>query len=120
MPNTQVGHQLRTQAPPQFANATVRGGSWTEKDSTKTEEQMNALEETFNITGWDPGIDARCDLFPDAGFDLHVLDVLDEIGVDTPRSFVIVSMEKKGFGKRALMYSVELRQRDALDTTQVS
>lgn len=120
MPNSQVGKQLRTQAPPQFANCTVRGGSWTEKDSTKTEEQMNELEETFNITGWDPGIDAKCDLFPDAGFDLHVLDVLDEINTDTPRSFVIKTIDKKGFGKRALMYSVELIQRNALDTTLVS
>src|SRR2546421_9397063 len=104
MPNTQVGQQLATLLPPLFTNYIVRGGTWTEVDSTKTEPQINGSEETFNMTGWDPGIDAKCELFPKAGFSLAVLDVLPEIGVDNPRVFVVAKSEKKNFGKRALIY----------------
>jgi hypothetical protein len=118
--NSQVGRQLRTSRPPTFANYTVRGGTWQENDATKTEAQMNGDEETFNLTGWDPGIDAKAELFPDAGYELYVLDVLTETGVDAPRSFVVQSITKKNFGKRALIYEVSLIQRTALDTTQVS
>src|ERR1043166_5323006 len=107
MANSQVGRQLAVESAPQFTNFTVRGGTWKQKGSggaTKVEMNENADEETFNLTGWDPGIDATCDLFPDAGFTLDALDVLPEINVDNPRTFVVAEPpEKSRFGKRGIV-----------------
>lgn len=119
--NSQVGRQLRTQRPPTFAHYTVAGGTWEEADATMVDRQKNGDEETFNLTAIDRGFDYKCDLMPDVGYDLNVLDVITETGVDNPRSFTVVDpLVKKNFGKRALKYGVSLLTRDALDTTQVS
>lgn len=118
--NAQVGTPILVKSPPLFAEGTVRGGSWEEDDSTKQEINLNADEEQFNTTAYDEGEDVKCDFYPNAGFDPKTNDVLTEIGVDTPRSWVINKVSRKRFGKRGLIYSLMMGRHSAQDTTQVA
>lgn len=123
MANSQVGTQLYTKTPPQFVGYYVRGASWEESDSTKTENVENQNEEEFNTTAWNRGLDAKCTLFTAAGTTPAtppvVLDVITETGATT-RKWLVMSVSKKNFGKRALMFDVALQQRDAQDLTITS
>lgn len=132
--NHQVGRILITRVPPLFEHLTVRGGTWTETDATKTQQEMDGNEETFNIAAYDQGQDVKCDVFPDSGFEPQVNDVLPETaesaaiaaaeGIDIweddgVRRWVITKIDRKQFGKRQLIFSLELIRRKALDATQV-
>jgi hypothetical protein len=127
--NSQVGIPILTKRPPLFANATVRGGTWNEDDATKSEQNLNADEETFNTTAYDKGEDVATDLFPHAAYSPAVNDVLTEQwnpangaqpGGWVARSWVITKIRRTRFGKRGLIYSVTLIRRDALDTSQTT
>jgi hypothetical protein len=100
----------------------VVGGSWQEKDALKDENVMNQDEETFNTTFWDPGIDAQCDLVTKVTGGSpapYKSQVITESG-GAARTWLIMDADTKGFGKRALKYSVKLQQRDAQDLTLIS
>jgi hypothetical protein len=120
MPNSQVGAAILVKSPPTFAEGQVRGGTGEEKDATQQEANLNADEEQFNTTAYNEGEDVKCDFFPYVGFDPKVNDVLTEINVDTPRSWVISSVDRKRFGKRGLIYSLAMSRHSAQDTTQVT
>ena len=145
--NHQVGTALLTRRPPTLATlirgsdniditgTRVRGGSWTEDDVTQSEKEMDEVEEAFNITTWNEGEQTKCDLFPVAGFEPKVGDVLEEsaasaalavaAGIDIfedggKRRWVVEApINRKQFGKRALIFSLNLYRGPALDTTQI-
>lgn len=145
--NHQVGTALQTRRPPTLATlirgtdltditgTRVRGGSWNEDDVTKSEKEMDEVEEAFNITTWDQGEQTKADLFPVAGFEPKVGDVLEESAASAAialaagieifeaggkRRWVIEApINRKQFGKRALIYSLSLYRGPALDTTQI-
>jgi hypothetical protein len=145
--NHQVGTPLQTRRPPSLATlyrgtdtiditgTRVRGGSWTEDDVTQSEKEMDEVEEAFNSTAWNEGDQTKCDLFPVAGFEPKVNDVLEEsadsaaialaAGIEIfetggKRRWVIESpINRKQFGKRALIYSLTLYRGPALDTTLI-
>jgi hypothetical protein len=145
--NHQVGTALLTRRPPTLVSlyrgsdtiditgTRVRGGSWTEDDVTQSEKEMDEVEEAFNVTTWNEGDQTKCDLFPVAGFEPKVGDVLEEssasaalavaAGIDIfeagdKRRWVVESpINRKQFGKRALIFSLTLYRGPALDTTQI-
>ena len=123
MANSQVGFQLYTKTPPVFVGYTVRGGTWTETDSTQTENMRDQNEDEFNSTAWNRGLNAKCELFTNAGTTPAtppvVLDVITETGATT-RKWLVMSVEKSNFGKRALVFAVGLQQRDAQDLSITS
>jgi hypothetical protein len=123
MANSQVGFQLYTKTPPVFTGYTVRGGTWEETDSTQTENMRNQNEEEFNTTAWNRGLNAKCDLFTNAGTNPStppiVLDVISEVTPST-RKWLVLTVNKKNFGKRSLVFSVDLQQRDAQDLSITS
>src|SRR4051812_9002978 len=103
MPNAQVGSPIVVERPPLFANFTIRGGTYEEEDATKTEQNLNADEETFNVTAYDEGENIPVQGYPKAGYNPRVNDVLTELwnpanGVQpdgwTPRSMVITSRRR--------------------------
>lgn len=150
--NLQVGTPLLSRKPPVFGmlyhgttggvtvTCVVRGGSWQETDDTKSDEEMNEVEETFNVIRYDRGERAKCDLFPGATggvtFFPEVNDVLEETTQSASdataagvciweaggkRRYTLVSpVERKQFGKRAVIYSVTLLRKNALDTTKIT
>lgn len=150
--NLQVGTPLLTRKPPIFGKlyhgttggvtvtCVIRGGSWNETDDTKSDEEMNEVEETFNSIRYDRGERAKADLFPGATggvtFFPEVNDVLEETAASATdaqaagvciweaggkRRYVIQApVERKQFGKRAIVYSVTLLRKNALDTTQIT
>lgn len=145
--NHQVGTALLSRRPPALATlyragttvditgTRVRGGSWGEDDVTQSEKNMDEVEEAFNVTTWNEGEQTKCDLFPVAGFEPKVGDVLEEsaasaaialaAGIDifedgNKRRWVVEApIARKQFGKRALIFSLALYRGPALDTTQI-
>lgn len=121
-------------------SCTIRGGSWQETDETKSSPETNEVEETFNISRFDRGESAKVDLFPGvtAGvtFFPEVNDVLEETAASAAiataagvciweaggkrRYTIMAPVERKQFGKRALVYSVTLVRKNALDTTKIT
>ena len=123
MSNKQVGTQLYVITTPSIVSYVVRGGTWQEKDSTKTENQTNQNDETFSTTGWDPGFDVSCELFTLAACTLvsppAVLDVLTEVSPGT-RKWLVMSATRKNFAKKALITACELQLRTSQDLTLTS
>lgn len=123
MANSQVGQKLYVVTPPNFSGFTVRGGTWEETDKTKSESYMNQNDETFNTCFYDRGLDAKCDLFVNnttTAVTAPVIgDVLQETGTTT-RRWMVNSLNKKGFSKRALVISVGLEAHDSQDLSVVN
>ena len=144
--NHQVGTILVTRRPPVFdklyrcgvatdITCVVRGGTWQEDDATKSSPEMNEVEETFSIQAYDQGETVKADLFPGEGFFPQVNDILEESAASAAiaiadgipifeaggkRRYVIVApVTRKQFGKRALVFSVSLMRRTALDLTSM-
>lgn len=150
--NLQVGTPLQTRKPPIFGQlyhgttggvtitCIVRGGSWQENDDTKSSQEMNEVEETFNVIRYDRGESAKADIFPGATagvtFFPEVNDVLEETAASATaaqaagvcvweaggkrRYTIVAPVTRKQFGKRAIIYSVTLVRRNATDTTQIT
>jgi hypothetical protein len=145
--NHQVGTQLVSRRPPTLATlirgsdstditgTRVRGGSWLEDDVTQDAAELDEVEEIFNISTYNEGEQTKCDLFPVAGFEPKVGDVLEEstasaalavaAGIDIfedggKRRWVVRGpINRKQFGKRALIFTLSLYRGPALDTTQI-
>src|SRR5258705_7302390 len=96
--NSQVGTRIFTASPPIFTGYIVVGGTWTEDDSLQTDDVMNQDEATINTTGWDPGLNAKCDLLAQtttAGTaSILVLDVISEVTPST-RKWLVKKITKK-------------------------
>lgn len=121
--NNQVGTQLLTESPPVFAGYVVCGGTWQEKDAAKHENLEDQDEQTFNTTFWDEGVDAQCDLMTKVTNPPTAAPFKSQVITETggqSRSWLVLDVDKKGFGKRAKKYSVKLQSRVAQDLTQVS
>jgi hypothetical protein len=127
--NAQVGSPIVVERPPLFDNFTIRGGTYEEDDATKTELNPNADEETFNVTAYDEGEDIKLQGYPAAGYNPRVNDVLTETwnpangaqpGGWVARAFVITKRKRTRFGKRGLIYVLDVIRRTALDTSQVT
>src|SRR5215472_3954438 len=116
----QVGSFIYTRSAPTFTGYIVVGGTWTEDDSLQVDDVLNQDEATINTTGWDPGLNARCDLVAQtttAGTaTLLVLDIITEVTPST-RSWLVRKVSKK-FAKRKVVFSVELSFKSAQDLTQ--
>ena len=145
--NHQVGTPLVTRRPPvlvtlyragetiDITGTRVRGGSWSEDDVTQSEKEMDEVEEAFNITTWNEGEQTKCDLFPVITFQPKVGDVVEESAASAAlalaadidifeaggkrRWVVEAPINRKQFGKRALIFSLTLYRGPALDTTQI-
>lgn len=145
--NHQVGTQLVTRRPPvlttlyrgassiDITGTRVRGGTWLEDDVTQSEKELDEVEEAFNITAWNRGEQVKCDLYPLSTFEPQVNDVVEEstasaaiaiaagieiFEVGGKRRWVIEApINRKQFGKRALIFSLTLYRGPALDTTQI-
>jgi hypothetical protein len=117
--NSQVGTNIYTKSAPSFTGYIVVGGSWSESDALKIDNAENQDESIFNTTGWDPGLDAKCQLLA-LGQTTYpqVLDVIAEVSPST-RKWMVKKVDKK-FAKRKVMFDVELQFRASQDLTIVS
>jgi hypothetical protein len=118
--HSQVGTPIYVKSAPVFTGYIVIGGTWTEDDALTTDDVLNQDEVTINTTGWDPGLNAKCDLLAQtttAGTaTLYVLDILSEVTPST-RQWLVKKISKK-FAKRKVVFSVELQYRANQDLTQ--
>ncbi len=113
----QKGTSLFTELPPTFTGYHVVGGTWKESDAVKSEQTLNEAEETFNITFYDAGRDASCELVSEASqVKIAVGDELTEAaGSPTPgQIWIVTKADYSNFGSRALKAAVNLIFREAL------
>src|SRR5438128_2205609 len=62
----QIGTPLYAVFPPKFVGFHIVGGTYKEKDATKSDETQNEAEETFNVSFYDSGFDAECTMVSEA------------------------------------------------------
>jgi len=124
--NNQVGRQLVTRRPPQFDGYIVVGGTWKPQNLLANEPSENEDEEVFHYSFRGPGQKVTCQLMQQASppvTDLQPSQVITEVATDenpNPGTWLILKADPINFGKRKLIFDMEMVQHDALDATETS